>query len=225
MLSWQVFQKFSRDQQILIIFGIEKRHIDFFFNFFKTNVSDFVLNINDDCFQLSFEVNYIFVAQKLKILENVKHFFLAWTLVTLANSRGPNFDLSNLNRVSNVSWRCQLSYEILFLDKNNNLEALDCVLQSGLGIIRREWWWLVVKKRSYHTYTYVFCGKRLWYPPDNATLTFRVPKTSWDQGLSADVSFISILAMVSWNRLEKNIRKRLFPWFHKNNEIKKAKKL
>ena len=90
-----------------------------------------IIFLKNDCFQLPFEVYYVFVTQKLKILENVKHFFLAWTLVTSATSRGPNFDLSNLNRVSNFSWRCQFSYEILFVDKNENLEALDCVLQSG----------------------------------------------------------------------------------------------
>jgi hypothetical protein len=95
-------------------------------------VSDFVSNINDDCSQLSFEVYYVFVAQKLKILENAKLFFFAWTLATSATSRGPNFDLSNLNRVSNFSRKYQLSYEILFEDKNENLEALDCVLQNGL---------------------------------------------------------------------------------------------
>ena len=76
--------------------------------------------------------NYIFVAQKLKILENVKQFFLAWTLATSATSRGLNFDLSYLNRVWNFSWRYQLSYEIQFVDKIENLDALDCVLQNVL---------------------------------------------------------------------------------------------
>ena len=40
-----------------------------FFQFFNTNVSDFVSNINNDCSQLSFEVYNVFVAQKLQILE------------------------------------------------------------------------------------------------------------------------------------------------------------
>ena len=84
------------------------------------NIKPKIIFLKNDCSQLSFEVYYVFVAQKLKILENVKHFFLAWTLVTSATSRGPNFDLSNLNRVSNFSWRCQFSYEILFVDKNEN---------------------------------------------------------------------------------------------------------
>ena len=99
--------------------------------FFK-KTKNLIIFLKNDCFQLPFEVYYVFVAQKLKILENAKHFFLSWTLATPATSRGPNFDLSNLNRVSNFSWRCQLSYEILFVDKNENLEALDCVLQNGL---------------------------------------------------------------------------------------------
>ena len=75
---------------------------------------------------LSFEVYYVSVAQNLQILEKVNHFFLAWTLATAATSRGPNFDLSNLNRVSNFN-------EILFVDKDENLEALDCVLQNGFA--------------------------------------------------------------------------------------------
>ena len=71
--------------------------------FFCWKLYFFYLNLNCTCSQLSFEVYNIFVAQKLKILENSKHFFHAWTLATLATSRGRNFDLSNLNRVSNFS--------------------------------------------------------------------------------------------------------------------------
>ena len=104
----------------------------FFFNFLITKSSNFISNLNDDFSQLSFEVHNVCVAQKLKILENSKQFFLAWTLATSPTSRGQNFDLSNLNRVSNFSWRYQLSDEILFVDKNENLEALDCVLQNFL---------------------------------------------------------------------------------------------
>ena len=114
LLSWQVFQKFSRERQKITIFWDQKTPNWLFFNFFKTKVSNFVLNNNDDCSQLSFEVYYVFVAQKLKILKNVKHFFLTRTLATSVTSRGPNFDLSDFNRVSNFSWRYQLSYEILF---------------------------------------------------------------------------------------------------------------
>ena len=65
----------------------------------------------NDCSQLLFEVYYVCVAQKMKILENSNKFFLAWTLATLATSSGLNFNL----RVSNFSWRCKLSYEILFV--------------------------------------------------------------------------------------------------------------
>ena len=87
----------------LQFFAIEKFGIDFFSFFFKTKVCNLVSNINDDCSQLSFEVYNVFVAQKLKILENSKHFFHVWTLATSATSRGLNFDLSNLNKVSNFS--------------------------------------------------------------------------------------------------------------------------
>ena len=42
-------------------------------------------------------------AQKLQISEYLIEFFFAWTLANLATSRGPNFNLSDLNRVSNFS--------------------------------------------------------------------------------------------------------------------------
>ena len=43
---------------------------------------------------------------------------------------------------------------------------------------------------------YAFNDERAWRPPDNATpLNFLSPK-SVDQDLSADVSFVSVLAMV-----------------------------
>ena len=43
---------------------------------------------------------------------------------------------------------------------------------------------------------FTFRGERAWHPPDNATPSnFLVPK-SLDQELSADVSFVSVLAMV-----------------------------
>ena len=103
LLSWQVFQKFSRDRRKITIFWDRKTWNWLFFIFFKTKVCNFVSNINDNCSQLSFEVYNVFVAQKLKILENSKHFFHVWTLATSATSRGPNFDLNNLKRVSNFS--------------------------------------------------------------------------------------------------------------------------
>ena len=43
---------------------------------------------------------------------------------------------------------------------------------------------------------FTFRGERAWHPPDNATPSnFLFPK-SLDQELSADVSFVSVLAMV-----------------------------
>jgi hypothetical protein len=58
-----------------MIFWDRKSQNRFVFNFFITKSPNFISNLNDDCSQLSFEVYYVFVAQKLKILENVKHFF------------------------------------------------------------------------------------------------------------------------------------------------------
>ena len=46
-----------------------------------------------------------------------------------------------------------------------------------------------------------FRGEEAWHPLDNATPTFRMSNESWDQGLFADVSFVSVSAMVfsqSW---------------------------
>ena len=52
-------------------------------------------------------------SSKIKDLIIFDQIFFAWTLATSATSRGRNFNLSNLNKVSNFSWICQLSYEIL----------------------------------------------------------------------------------------------------------------
>ena len=70
-----------------------------FFNFFITKSCNFISNLNEDCSQLSVEVYYVFVAPKLKTLAFYDRFFYTWTLATLATSRGPNLNLSNLNRV------------------------------------------------------------------------------------------------------------------------------
>ena len=86
-----------------------------FFNFFSTKVFDFVSNLNDDCSQLSFEVYNVFVAQKLRISEFLIELFFRLDLATSATSRGRNFNLSNLNRVSNFRKICRLSYEILLV--------------------------------------------------------------------------------------------------------------
>ena len=57
-------------------------------------------------------------------------FFFNLTLAALVTSPGPNFNLSNLNRVSNFSWKCQLSYEILFVSLKWNWEDF---FQNGLN--------------------------------------------------------------------------------------------
>jgi hypothetical protein len=72
-------------------------------------------NLNDDCSKLSFDVYNVCVAQKLQISEFLMELFFAWTLATSATSWDRNFNLSNLNRVSNFSWISQLSYEILIV--------------------------------------------------------------------------------------------------------------
>ena len=46
---------------------------------FKIKTKNLIIFLKKDCLQLSLEVYYIFIAQKLKIFETVKHFFLAWT--------------------------------------------------------------------------------------------------------------------------------------------------
>ena len=52
------------------------------------------------------------------------------------------------------------------------------------------------KDRMFSASLYYFRGERAWHPPDNATPSnFLFPK-SLDQDLSADVSFVSVLAMV-----------------------------
>ena len=103
LLSWQVFQKFSQDRAEIMIFWDRKSQNRFFFNFFTIKSPNFISNLNDDCSQLSFDVYNICVAQKLRILEFLIEFFLAWTLATSATFRGRNFNLSDLNRVSNFS--------------------------------------------------------------------------------------------------------------------------
>ena len=72
--SWQVFQKFSRDWQDILIFWDRKSRNQLFFNFFSTKVSDFISNLNDNCSQLSFEVYNVCVAQKLRISEFLINF-------------------------------------------------------------------------------------------------------------------------------------------------------
>ena len=91
-------------------------HSDFFFNFFITKVSYFVSNMNDDFHEASFEVYYISVSQKLAILGFSSKIFLTLTSVTSETSWGQTMSLNNLTDVSNFSWNCKLSYEILFVE-------------------------------------------------------------------------------------------------------------
>ena len=68
---------------------------------------------------------------------------------------------------------------------------------------------------------FTFRGERAWHPPDNATpLNFLFPK-SLDQELSADVSFVSVLAMVLseyWKRLEENFWNKIISAISQNDE-------
>ena len=124
MVGELFLQLFEKNYKILNrFFLIENREKYIFSPVFSIKTKILII------FQKSFLLRYLMF---LKILENVIQFFPSWTLATSATSRGPNFDLINLSKVSNFSWRYQLSYEILFVDKNENLEALDCGLQNVL---------------------------------------------------------------------------------------------
>ena len=87
-----------------------------FFNFFIKKVSYFVSNLNDNFSEASFEVYYVSVSQKLGILGFSPQIFFILTSVTSDTSWGQSMSLSDLNEVSNFSWRCQLSYEVLFVE-------------------------------------------------------------------------------------------------------------
>ena len=75
------------------------------------------------------------------------------------------------------------------------------------------------QKPSAHPYA--FRGERAWRPPEYATpLNFLSPK-SLDQELSADVSFVSVLAMVLseyWKRLEEIFRNKIISAISQNGE-------
>ena len=60
----------------------QKSRNRFFFTFFITKVFYFVSNMNDDFHEASFEVYYVFVSQKLVILEFSPQFFFLLTSVT-----------------------------------------------------------------------------------------------------------------------------------------------
>ena len=72
--------------------------------------------MNDDFYEDSFEVYNIFLGQKLTILEFSPKIFFILTLVNSETSWGQTMSFSDLTEVSNFSWRCQLSYEVLFVD-------------------------------------------------------------------------------------------------------------
>ena len=118
-----MFQKFSWDRWKIKKFLERKSRNRLFFNFFITKVSYFVSNLNDDFHEASFEVYYVSVSQKLVILGFSPQIFFILTSVTSDTSWGQTMSLSNLNEVSNFSWRCQLSYETIFLWSVPKLEC------------------------------------------------------------------------------------------------------
>ena len=111
-----MFQKFSRDRWKITIFLERKSRNRLFFNFSITKVSYFVSNLNEDFHEASFEVYYVSVSQKLGILGFSPQIFFILTSVTSDTSWGQSMSLSDFNEVSNFSWRCQLSYEVLFVE-------------------------------------------------------------------------------------------------------------
>ena len=64
------FRNLAETDEKFQFFWSKNREIDFFFfNLFRTKVSYFVSNMNDDFHEASFEVYYVSVSQKLVILE------------------------------------------------------------------------------------------------------------------------------------------------------------
>ena len=127
-LSWQVFQKFSRDWYKIRIFWDRKSQNWFFFYFFVTKTSNFISNMNEDFYKDSFEVYNTSVRQKLVILGFSPKIFIILTSVTSETSWGQTMTLSDLNEVSNFSWRCQLSYEILLVWSVPKLECPETII-------------------------------------------------------------------------------------------------
>ena len=125
-----MFQKFSRDRWKITIFLERKSRNRLFFNFFITKVSYFVSNLNDDFHEASFEVYYISVSQKLVILGFSPQIFFILTSVTSDTSWGQTMSLSDLNEVSNFSWRCQLSYETMFVWSVPKLECPETAISQ-----------------------------------------------------------------------------------------------
>jgi hypothetical protein len=78
--------------------------------------------MNDDFYKDSFEVYNISVRQKLVILGFSPKIFLILTSVTSETSWGQTMSFSDLTEVSNFSWKCQLSYEVMFVELEWKLE-------------------------------------------------------------------------------------------------------
>ena len=105
----------------------------FFFQFFHNKsllVFSFVSNMNGDFPEASFEVYYVSVSQKLAILGISPQIFFILTSVTSDTSWGQTMSLSDLNEVSNFSWRCQLSYETMFVWSIPKLECPETVISQ-----------------------------------------------------------------------------------------------
>ena len=102
-----------------------------FFQFFHNKKLLFVSNLNDNFPEASFEVHYVSVSPKLAILEFSPQIFFILTSVTSETSWGQTMSLSDLNEVSNFSWRCQLSYETIFFDQYQNWSVQRPLSLSG----------------------------------------------------------------------------------------------
>ena len=131
LLSWQVFQKFGRYRQDILIFWDRKSRNRLFFNFFSTKVSDFISNLNDNCSQLSFQVYNVFVAQKLPISEFLIEFFSPgpWPL-----RRPPEAAIST--SATSIGYQILVKYvsfhmRYCLLVWSENGEWLDYVSQNG----------------------------------------------------------------------------------------------
>ena len=130
LLSVQVFQKFSRDRWKITIFLEQKSQNQLFFNFFIAKDSYIVSKPNDDFHEASFEVYYVSVSQKLGILGFSPQIFFILTSVTSDTSWGQSMSFSDLNEVSNFSWRCQLSYETMFVWSVPKLECPEAAISQ-----------------------------------------------------------------------------------------------
>ena len=65
--------------------------------------------MNDEFYEASFEVYYVYVSRKLAFLGFSPKIFFVLTLVTFETSCGQTMSLSDLTEVSNFTSRCKLS--------------------------------------------------------------------------------------------------------------------